>query len=126
MSVIYWLELGKALASGFALALPVMALMIFFHNKRSERFDEIKKKQTEFHEDLKKMDEDIDGLTRQLSISETEALGKFLTRAEHIGSINRLDASITELSRQFNLFTSQLITLARSSGSRDWTHDPGN
>ena len=123
MSVIYWLELGKAMASGFALALPTMALMIFFHSKRSERFDEIKKRQDSFHGDLKKLDTDIDGLTRQLSLSEAEAREKFLTRNEHIGAITRLDATLMELSRQITTFNGHLFNLARSTRDQ---HDIGD
>lgn len=102
--------MGKAAATGLGIAVPVIGVLWKFHEDRTrrsdERFDGVDRKVT-------KLDVDFDGLFKQLAAMEHDVEARFLTKDEHHGAINRLDASIRDLNGTVGTLNGHLLNIAR-------------
>lgn len=109
-----WIELGKALATGIGLAIPLVGTMAYFHGERGRRFDAL-------DATTKRLDSDFNALLRQMAAQTIEAEKHFLPRQEHDSDIRRLSADIVKLDRtitdNIGKLNDHLFNLAR--GQRD-------
>lgn len=105
-----WLELGKALAAGVGIAVPLVGAMTYFHSDRkttsNRRFDVL-------DTTTKRLDNDLTTLVRQLGAQGAEIEKRFMPRPEHDAAIERLDRNIVELTRAFATLNNHLFELAR-------------
>lgn len=116
-----WIEIGKSLATGVGLSIPVIGALVVLHKSRGEaqnmRFDRLDESHGELRGKVETLNTDVDGLTRQLSGIVNDVEKRFLTREEGTAAINRLDSSVTELNRTITTtvgeLNRQLFDLAR-------------